>query len=329
MSQHSASAPAANAAPCVSVIVPCYNVGDSVLDLIGRIGPEVTRIFVVDDGCPKHSGDLVERGSNDPRVRVLRHDTNQGVGGAVVTGYKAAMREGCEIAVKLDGDGQMDPALIPRFVLPILERRADYTKGNRFYYVETVQAMPLVRMLGNIMLSFLSKISSGYWRVFDPTNGYTAIHVKVLRHIPLDKIARGYFFESDMLFRLGLLRAKVLDISMASTYGDEKSSMRIARIVPIFLGSHLRNFGKRVIYSYFMRDFQMVSVGILLGIPLILFGVVFGIVQWLAGSVAGILASPGTVMVASLPILIGSEFLLLAIGQDISNQPAEAIYPDL
>ncbi len=329
MSQHSASGPAANATPSVSVIVPCYNVGDSVLDLIRRIGPDVTRIFVIDDACPKHSGDLVERGSNDPRVRVLRHETNQGVGGAVVTGYKAAIREGCEIAVKLDGDGQMDPALIPRFVLPILEKRADYTKGNRFYYVETVQAMPLVRMLGNIVLSFLTKISSGYWRVFDPTNGYTAIHVKVLRHIPLDKIARGYFFESDMLFRLGLLRAKVLDISMASAYGDEKSNLRIARILPVFLASHLRNFGKRIIYSYFMRDFQMVSVGILLGIPLILFGVVFGIVQWLAGSVAGILASPGTVMVASLPILIGSEFLLLAIGQDISNQPAEAIYPDL
>lgn len=311
------------------MVIPCYGIGESILGLIARIGPEASRIYIVDDACPSHTAESVEKGTADRRVQVLRHATNQGVGGAVITGYRRALEDGCDIAIKIDGDGQMDPALIPRFILPILEKRADYTKGNRFYYVETVREMPWLRLRGNIILSFLTKISSGYWRIFDPTNGYTAIHCKVLQHLPLDKIARDYFFESDMLFRLGLLRAKVLDISMQSVYGDEKSNMRIARVIPGFLAAHLRNFGKRVIYSYFMRDFQMVSVGILFGIPMILFGVIFGIVQWSLGSVEGVLASPGTVMLASLPILIGSELLLLAIGQDINNQPDEPIYPDL
>ena len=316
-------------APRIGVIIPCFKVADSILDLIGKIGPETNHIYVVDDACPQQTGNLVERESTDNRVRVLRHEANQGVGGAVITGYRAALQDACDIVVKIDGDGQMDPELLPRFILPIVERRADCTKGNRFFYIENVRKMPWVRLQGNILLSFLTKISSGYWQIFDPTNGYTAVHAKVLQNLPLDKIARNFFFESDMLFRLGLLRAKVLDIPMASVYGDEKSNLRISHVIPGFLISHLRNFCKRIIYNYFLRDFQMVSVGIILGIPMILFGVIFGIVQWLSGSIAGIFASPGTVMLASLPILVGSQLLLVAISQDISNQPDEPIYPDL
>ena len=315
--------------PVIGVVVPCYDEGAAVLELLEKIGAEVDHIYIVDDACPQHTGDRVEEGSSDRRVTVLRHADNQGVGAAMITGYRAALQDGCDIVVKIDGDGQMDPALIPRFIRPILEKRADYTKGNRFYSIEMLQEMPGVRLQGNIILSFLTKMSSGYWRIFDPTNGYTAIHARVLKSLPLDKIARDYFFESDMLFRLGLLRAKVLDIPMSSIYRDEASSLRVFRVVPVFLMSHLRNFTKRVIYSYFLRDFQMVSVGIVLGIPMILFGVIFGIWKWSAGSVEGVLASPGTVMLASLPILIGSELLLLAIGQDINNQPDEPIYPDL
>ncbi len=315
--------------PVIGVVVPCYDEGEAVLGLLGRIGAEVDHIYVVDDACPRQTGDRVEQDSSDRRVTVLRHASNQGVGAAMITGYRAALKDGCDIVVKIDGDGQMDPALIPRFVRPILERRADYTKGNRFYSIDLLQEMPRVRLQGNIVLSFLTKMSSGYWRIFDPTNGYTAIHARVLKHLPLDKIARDYFFESDMLFRLGLLRAKVLDIPMSSIYRDEASSLRVLHAVPVFLLSHLRNFVKRVIYNYFLRDFQMVSVGIVLGIPMVLFGVIFGIWKWSAGSVEGVLASPGTVMLASLPILIGSELLLLAIGQDINNQPDEPIYPDL
>jgi len=166
------------------VVVPCFQVGAGVLDVIGAIGPEVQRIYVVDDACPDRTGDLVENESNDPRVTVIRHEENQGVGAAVISGYRRALEESCDVVVKLDGDGQMDPALIPRFVRPIAEGRADYTKGNRFFYLESARSMPWGRMQGNILLSFLTKVSSGYWRIFDPTNGYTAIHAKVLSHLP-------------------------------------------------------------------------------------------------------------------------------------------------
>jgi len=313
----------------IGVVVPCFQVGTGILELIQAIGPEVQRIYVVDDACPDGTGALVERGSQDPRVSVIRHDENVGVGGAVISGYRRALEDGCDIVVKLDGDGQMDPALIPRFVRPIAEGRADYTKGNRFFYIESARSMPWGRMQGNILLSFLTKMSSGYWRVFDPTNGYTAIHAKVLSHLPLDSIARGYFFESDMLFRLGIIRAKVHDIPIDSVYRGETSNLRIPRIVPSFLLGHVRNFFKRVFYNYFLRDFQFASVGIIVGIPMILFGIIFGAVNWSAGSLEGVLASPGTVMLASLPILIGSQLLIVAIGQDIENQPDEAIHPDI
>ena len=163
------------------MVIPCYRVGGQVLDVIARIGPEVGRIFVVDDACPEHTGDLVERQCADARVRVVRHAENQGVGGAMLTGYRAALAAGADIVVKVDGDGQMDPALIPRFIAAAASQgQADYTKGNRFYDLESLRTMPRVRLFGNAMLSLVNKISSGYWDVMDPTNGYTAIHRTVL-----------------------------------------------------------------------------------------------------------------------------------------------------
>src|SRR5690606_26734158 len=135
-----------------------------------------------------------------PRVRVLNHAENGGVGAAVVTGYEAALAEGADIVVKIDGDGQMDPALIADFVRPLLAGDADYTKGNRFYDIASLQEMPKLRLAGNAVVSLICKIASGYWHVMDPTNGYTAIHRTALSALPLRKIDRGYFFESDMLF---------------------------------------------------------------------------------------------------------------------------------
>ena len=188
--------------PKIAVIIPTYNARDSILDVINQIGSEVTRIYVVDDCCSYNSGDIVSSNCKDKRVSVIKHEENQGVGGAVITGYKAAIVEGMDILVKIDSDGQMDPALIMDFVAPIIEGEADYTKGNRFYDIEKVRSMPKIRMFGNAVLSFMSKLSSGYWNIFDPTNGYTAIHADVAHQLPFNKITRRYFFESDMLFRL-------------------------------------------------------------------------------------------------------------------------------
>lgn len=310
-----------------AVVIPCYKVGETVLNVIAAIPNEITHIYVIDDACPIKSGDLVKSQCKDKRVNILWHAQNQGVGGAVMTGYKQALEDGCDIIVKVDGDGQMNPALIPRFIRPIAEGQADYTKGNRFYFLESSTSMPGVRLFGNVVLSLLNKVSTGYWRVFDPTNGFTAIHAKVLERLPLEKIAKDYFFESDMLFRLGSLRAMVQDIPMDSVYGDEESNLSIRRVVLPFLAGHTRNFAKRIFYNYLLRDFQLPSIAILIGFPLILFGTLLGAARWATGAMHDVFASPGTVMLASLPILIGSHLIIMGISHDIQNQPERPIHP--
>ncbi len=197
----------------IAVVIPCYKVAAHILGVIAAIPPRVGLIVCVDDACPEGSGKLVESQCRDSRVRVLYHDTNQGIGGAMVTGYRAALESGAAVAVKIDGDGQMDPGLIPLFVDPILSGKCDYTKGNRFFRPENLRGMPVVRLVGNGILSFMTKLSTGYWDLFDPTNGYTAIRTTILNEIPLEKISRTYFFESDLLFRLNVVRAVVLPMT--------------------------------------------------------------------------------------------------------------------
>jgi hypothetical protein len=199
--EENASSRQSRSALRIAVVIPCYRVREQVLDVIRRIPSNVSLIVCVDDQCPDGSGRWLTEECRDPRVRVITHEENQGVGGAMVTGYQAALAAGADVVIKVDGDGQMDPALIPRFIQPIADGIADYAKGNRFYRPESLHSMPLVRLVGNALLSFVAKASTGYWRVFDPTNGYTAIHATALRLIPLEKISRRYFFETDMLYR--------------------------------------------------------------------------------------------------------------------------------
>ncbi len=312
--------------PRMAVVIPSYKVRDHVLGVITRIGPEVERIYVVDDCCPVRSGELVQSECTDQRVVVLRHEQNQGVGGAVMTGYGAAIADGLEIIIKIDGDGQMDPALISRFVAPIAAGEADYTKGNRFFDLETVRTMPGLRLFGNAVLSLMCKLSSGYWNLFDPTNGYTAIHRDVARRLPFDRISRRYFFETDMLFRLNTLRAVVADVPMDARYGDEVSNLRISKIIGEFMFKHARNFAKRIFYNYYLRDMSLASFELPAGIGLLLFGVVFGGTHWLAAAQSGVPASSGTVMLSAMPVILGVQLLLAFVGHDIASVPTRPIH---
>lgn len=309
----------------IAVVIPCYRVTRHVLDVIRQIGPEVSAIYVVDDACPDGSGPLVEREAGDSRVRVVRLAENQGVGGAVLAGYRAALAEGMTVIVKIDGDGQMDPSLIPDFVAPIVDGRADYAKGNRFYDPAGLSAMPSERLLGNAALSLINKLSSGYWNLFDPTNGYTAIHASVAARLDFDKISRRYFFESDMLFRLNLLRAVVVDIPMAARYADEVSGLRIGRIIPEFLAGHGRNFGKRIFYNYYLRDMSIASIELPLGLLLLAFGVIYGVFAWGESIHSGIPATAGTVMLSALPVILGVQLGLAFLNYDIFSVPRRPI----
>ena len=305
----------------IAVVIPAYKVRRHILDVIARIGPEVDVIFVVDDCCPDGSGDFVASQNTDSRVVVLRNEVNQGVGGAMLTGYKAALEDGADVVVKIDGDGQMDPALLSRFVEPIRTGEADYTKGNRFYNLDEIRQMPALRLFGNTALSFMSKLSTGYWDIFDPTNGYTAIHPNALSKLPREKISRRYFFETDMLFRLNTLRAVVVDIPMSASYGDEVSSLKISQVLGEFLAKHVRNFCKRIFYNYYLRDLSVASIELPLGILLVGGGATFGIRAWVESAAVGEVASAGQVMLSALPILVGIQLLLAFINFDIASVP--------
>lgn len=305
----------------IVVVIPCYKVTRHVLEVIASIGNEVGRIYVVDDACPDASGRFVEKHCVDQRVHVIYHEINQGVGGAVMTGYRAGIEDGAEVIVKVDGDGQMDASLIPNFVEPILAGEADYTKGNRFFDLEEIRAMPTIRLFGNAVLSFMTKLSSGYWDLFDPTNGFTAIHADVARHLTFGKISKRYFFETDMLFRLNTLRAVVVDIPMSASYGDEVSNLKISKIIGEFLLKHARNLIKRIFYNYYLRDLSIASIELPLGVLFLLFGLVFGGWNWVTGMQNGLATPAGTVMLSALPILMGLQLVLAFLAYDISSVP--------
>jgi glycosyltransferase involved in cell wall biosynthesis len=305
----------------IAVVLPCYKSKDHVLDVIARIGAETSLIVAVDDACPMGTGAHIEQNCRDPRLTVVRNETNLGVGGAVMHGYRVALAKGADIVVKVDSDGQMDPALLPTIARPIIEGIADYSKGNRFFNIEDLHTMPKARVLGNAGLSFLTKLSSGYWNIFDPTNGYTAIHRVALQLLPLDKIDRRFFFESDMLFRLNLAGAVVVDVPMRARYAGEISNLKISRIFFAFLAKNLRNLGKRIFYRYFLRDLNLGSFELVIGTLLLGFGMIVGATKWAAAVAAGVPATAGTVMLSGLPVLAGIQFLIGFFSFDLMSIP--------
>lgn len=262
----------------------------------------------------------------DPRVTVIEHAQDQGVGGATMTGYMHALQAPAEVVIKLDGDGQMDPAQVLRFASPPLSGHADYAKGNRFHRVGFLPGMPWVRLAGNAALSFLTKLSSGYWQIADPTNGYTAVRSELLHELELERIAKRYFFESDLPYHLNQARAVVVGVPMRAHYKDETSSLRPARILGPFMLGHLRNTARRILYSYVTRGFSLASVQLLLGSLLLVAGSVFGLWHWLVSMQSGVPATAGTVMAAGLPIIVGVQMLMSWLNFDVASEPRQAAH---
>lgn len=310
----------------IAVVIPCFKVKKQILSVISKIGVEVQKIYVVDDKCPEQSGEFVKKNCKDKRVVVLFNEVNQGVGGAMITGYQKAIEDNMLIVVKIDGDGQMDPHLIQFFIKPIVAGNADYTKGNRFFNLEFLKKMPTVRLIGNAGLSFITKISSGYWDIMDPTNGYTAIHTNILRVLPLDKIDKRYFFESDMLFRLNTVRAVVLDIPMMAKYEDEKSNLKVGKILVEFPLKHLNRLFKRIFYNFFLRDFNIGTINLIFGLILSAFGLFFGLYNWLFSYSTGQSTPTGTIMLSILPIILGFQMILFFVNYDMMNVPKKPIH---
>lgn len=310
------------------IVIPMFRVRGAIENVLMKIPDWVEGVIAVDDKCPENSGDFVES-LNYARVAVIRHESNQGVGGAVLTGYREAIRNGARIIVKVDGDDQMDLRWLGPLIMPIAAGQADYTKGNRFSSVSHVKGMPALRVIGNSALSLASKISSGYWNIFDPTNGFTAIEARVAGEILTRQVSKRYFFESDMLYHLGSLRAVVRDIPMPAIYGAEESNLRIGRILIPFAFYHLRNSLKRFLGQYLVRNFTVATLETLFGIALILFGAGVAILHFATRAAPADIASPGIVMMSALPIILGAQLLLAAINFDVLNIPTEPIHPQL
>lgn len=312
----------------IAVVVPCYRVANHIESVVETMPALIDDIYLVDDASPDNLVQVVGR-LTDPRVRILRHSTNQGVGGAMLTGYRAAYEGGADVIVKMDGDGQMDPRHLPALLRPLLEGRADYAKGNRWIDEQSLQQMPLVRRWGNVGLSFATKVASGCWNVFDPCNGYTAIRAGIVPLLSPVNIARDYFFETSMLVELNIARAVVLDVPMPALYGDEVSSLRIGRVLVSFPAKLAASLRRRIWQRYFVRDFGAATLFLLSGSALVAWGVGFGAFAWIRSAITMTPSTTGTVILSEMPLLMGFQLLLQALVMDIGseNKPPIGVRP--
>lgn len=310
----------------IAAVIPAYRVEREIEAVIHSLPDFIRHIIVVDDASPDRTAELVEQASRrDGRVLLIRHEKNRGVGGAMVTGFRKALELGAQIVVKMDGDGQMDARHLPRLLAPLVRGQADYTKGNRFRDFAALQQMPLIRRLGNMGLGFLTKAATGYWNVFDPTNGYVAIRAEALAQLPLERVDNTYFFEISMLGNLYLLEAVVRELPMPAQYRDEVSSLLIHRVLLEFPLKLFAAFLRRMWLKNFIYDFTMVSVYLLTGLPLLAFGLLFGAVKWIEYARRNVPAPTGTVMLPALSVLLGIQILLSAIEFDLQAVPKEPL----
>jgi glycosyltransferase involved in cell wall biosynthesis len=247
----------------------------------------------------------------------------------MASGFAEAVRRGLDIVVKMDGDDQMDPAHLPAILAPLLENRADMVKCNRYSSLADVKQMPAVRLIGNAGLTFLVKMASGYWNTFDPANGYIALRTCVLERIDLAKLPRRYYFESGFLVELGILRAVVVDLPISARYGEEISSLSVPRTLLEFPPRLVKGLLRRLFWRYLVHDFSPVSVFLLLGIPMLLFGAAYGAWRWWSYAQSGELAPLGEVMLAAMPVILGVQLVLQAVVLDVQGVPRVPISPPL
>lgn len=279
----------------------------------------VDHIIVIDDCSPDETSDVV-RAENDPRVTLIRHEVNRGLGGSLVDAHKEALKLEADISVVMAGDAQMDPEYLPSLLDPIVDEGYDFTKGNRFYSRNSWAGMPRYRIFGNVVLTFLTKLATGYWDIFDPQNGYTAMVRDAQRTIDWDAVAKDYSFENDVLAHLGLDARRVKDVNIPAVYGAEVSDIKLGKVVPDLLATLRRAFWRRIFTRYVVASFSPVALFGFSGSLLFAWSLLFG--AWVVGQkVLGTTPTTATVMIAVLPFLMGFELMLAALVIDIMNAP--------
>lgn len=308
---------------CIAVVIPCFNVSEHIESVVRGLPEWVDHIVAVEDASTDGTSARL-RSIDDPRLVVVRHERNGGMGAAMRSGLDEALRLGADIGIKMDGDGQMDPDQLPRLLDPLCgEDPISYTKGNRLLDRRALARMPRVRMFGNFVLTFLAKLASGYWHLLDPVNGYTAIRREAWQALDVDRLHGGYFYQADILVELNIIDARVRDIAIPARYGAERSSLRIHREVPVFGGLLVRRTLHRFWIKYVVRDFSPIALFGLTGSILFLWGVLFGAWAWWDHARQGLVTPTGTVMLSVLPLFVGFELLLQALVLDIQHTPRE------
>ena len=303
----------------VAIVIPCYKVEDKIEAVLHQLPEWADYIIAVNDCSPDNTGNILNKeAEKNPKIHVIHHSHNQGVGGSMVSGFTKALELEADFIVKLDGDGQMDAS----HILPMLEilqnKQFDYVKGNRFFDRAHIGQMPFLRRIGNMGMGFFIKMASGYWHISDPANGFFAIRRETLQQVRFSNLAKRFFFESSLLIELYYTGARIRDISMPAIYGSEKSNLSIGKTLLTFPPKLLKAHLKRILLRYFVYDFNINSLYILFGWPLFIFGLVFGICKWIHFANLGIAAPTGTVMIAVLGVVLGFQIILASIQYDLT-----------
>jgi glycosyltransferase involved in cell wall biosynthesis len=310
----------------VAVVVPAFREEKLIGKVITTMPDFVDDIVVVNDASPDDTSGAA-REAGDPRLVLIEHERNTGVGGAVVTGHRRALELGAEVICIMAGDAQCDPTYLVDLVEPVASGRTDMAKANRFFSSRSFAGMPRYRVFGNVVLSFLNKFASGYWHTFDPQNGYLAIRREALEAVPLDRITRGYSLENSMLIELNIIGARVMDVPVPAIYGEETSTIRLGRVVPAIAGLLVKGFWSRVVRKYVLWSFSPIALFLLSGLALVLAGTAVSV--WVAIETIGPpVASPGSVIAAIAPLLVGVQLLVSGLAMDVGESRTVTVDPD-
>jgi glycosyltransferase involved in cell wall biosynthesis len=302
----------------VAVVVPAHDEQELIATTLAGIPGFVDRVYVVDDGSRDATADRA-RAVGDPRVEVVAHERNRGVGAAIVTGYKRALAEGMDVTAVMAADNQMDPGDLGTIALPVVRGEVDYAKANRLVTGEAWKLIPRARYLGNAVLSLFTKIASGYWHVADSQSGYTAISKQMLDVLDLDRIYTGYGFPNDILVHLNVWSARVRDFPSRPIYGvGERSGIRYRKVVPRISWLLVKGFFWRLREKYVIRDFHPLVFFYAFGFIATLAGLVLGVIE-VAYRIAGNDVSVGTVVLIALLLISGSQFTLFAMWFDMES----------
>ncbi len=303
----------------VAVVVPAYNEAAHIARVIATMPETVDHVVVIDD-VSKDDTFAIASAAADARTEVVRHTVNKGVGGAIVTGHRRALELGADVVVVMAGDGQMDPDYLPALLDPIAAGHVQFAKANRFYSATSFAGMPRHRVFGNIVLTFMTKASSGYWNLVDPQNGYTAIHRAALERLPLGRLAERYEFENDQLIWLNILSVPAVDVPIPAVYGEETSTIQLHRVVPRLLRLLTSGFWRRIFRKYVLWSFSPIALLLFAGAALVLASLALGI--WaVVASIGPGSASTGTWLLAVVPGMVGIQFLVNALVLDIQATP--------